>query len=176
MSGNVSPLTSIYYRPPWPYLFPLVCLPPLPLCHSTPPPPPPLPLPLPPCVWQSHSRPCVRWRRYIMPSFHCTPDQREQSSTEKLLLADFSSLPPSHCFISTQRCTVDRVVIRFSIPLHVEKQTEQMGNDQRFTVKRKKKKKKPTRLERIDASGIEILHLTFFDVLSFIYLLQCAHM
>ena len=43
----------------------------------------------PPCVWQSHSRPCVCWRRYIMPSFHCTPDQREQSSTENLLLADF---------------------------------------------------------------------------------------
>lgn len=56
-----------------------------------------------PRVWQSHSRPCVCWRCYIMPSFHCTPDQREQSSREKLLLANFSSLPPSHCFISTQR-------------------------------------------------------------------------
>lgn len=49
-------------------------------------------------VWQSHSWPCVCWRRYIMPSFHCTLDQREQSSTEKLLLADISSLQPLLCF------------------------------------------------------------------------------
>lgn len=37
MSSDVSPLTSIYCRLPWPYLFPLVCLPPpfatAPHCH-----------------------------------------------------------------------------------------------------------------------------------------------
>lgn len=49
--------------------------------HHSPPPTP--------CVWQSHSWPCVCWRRYIMPSFHCTPDQREQSSTENCFLLIF---------------------------------------------------------------------------------------
>lgn len=88
------------------------------------------------CVWQSHSRPCVCWRRYIMPSFHCTPDQREQSGTEKLLLADFfffffsfpsfSTITLFYQTSVTGDRTVDRVIIRSSIPLHVENQTEQM--------------------------------------------------
>lgn len=76
---------------PLPYLFFFllpVCLPLLPqrlatTTTITPPPPPTL------CVWQSHSWPCVYWRRYIMPSFHCTPDQREQSSTENCFLLIF---------------------------------------------------------------------------------------
>lgn len=35
-------------------------------------------------------------------------------------------------------CTVDCMIIGSSIPLHVENQTEQMGNDQRFSIRKKK--------------------------------------
>lgn len=79
------PFTTVFHGPI--SFFVRLPAPPLPLIPHSTTPPPPLPLPL--CVWQSHSQPCVCRRRYIMPSFHCTPDQREQSSIEKLLLADF---------------------------------------------------------------------------------------
>lgn len=125
-------------------------------------------------VWQSHIRPCVCWRCYIMPSFHCTPDQREQSSREKLLLAGFSSFPPSYCFISTRDRIVDYIIIYSSIPLYVEKPNRANGEWSEVSLE---KGEKPARLETRkarrdkDAPGVELLHCTFFDVLAFIYLL-----
>lgn len=137
MSSNVFLLTAVYYWLPWPYLFPLVCLPPPfataphhhQLYHS------------PLCVWQSHSGPCVCWTRYIMPSFHCTPDQREQSSTEKLLLADFLLF---HHRIVLSDFSTKRLYSRlYHYPLQHSpscwKPNSKMGNDLRLTVKKKKK-------------------------------------
>lgn len=109
--SSVSPLISIFYAVLRGSISFLLSVWPPSLTTAPPLLPPPLPLPSPqlpatptPCMFGSHTYGHVCAERcYIMPSFHCTPDQREQSSREKLLLAGFSSLPPSHCFISTQR-------------------------------------------------------------------------
>lgn len=152
------PLTSFYYCRP------STTAPPPPLCHGT---PPPSPLPLPLCVWQSHSRPCVCWRRYIMPSFHCTPDQREQSSTEKLLLADFLLF---HHHIVLSDFSTQRLYSRLHYYLlrHSPSCWKPNGANGEWSEVRCKKWT-GKRLNQIgntaDASGVKILHFTFWRAL-----------
>lgn len=120
-----------------------------------------------------------------MPSFHCTPDQREQSSREKEdggeerkkkhpFLADF--FPPLfHHLIVLSACKTtysrrQRYLLRHSSSCW-RNQTEQIRNDLRFRCEKEKEGKKnvKTRLAKRykEAPGSEILHGTF--VPSFIH-------
>lgn len=145
-----SSLASVRRRPPWPYLFPLVSQTPpsLPQLPTTTPTTPPV------CLAVTQSAMCVpKTLHNALLSLHSGSKRTIQHRKKKIAPCWFSSLPPSHCFIrlSVPRdYTVDYVIICFSIPLHVGKLTEQMGNDQRFTE------------EDLRLQAQTIQHLTFF--------------
>lgn len=146
MSSNVSPLTSIHYCLPWPYLFPLVCLPP-PLLPQQPPTTTTTTPPV--CLAVTQSAMCVlKTLHNALLSLHSRSKRTIQHRKIAPCWFFFSSTITLFYQTSVPRnCIVDCIIICLSIPLHVENQTEQMGNDQRFTVKKKKKKANQVRPE-----------------------------